>query len=75
MNFFKKLGRAIEKYAPPVLTMGMVPGKSFSNGSNAAAPADPNAQARSDAATAMKRQAGGAQISFTGNNETPASSA
>jgi hypothetical protein len=36
---------------------------------------DPNAQARADAAQAMKRQAGGAQISFTGNNETPASSA
>lgn len=36
---------------------------------------NPDDQARSDAAQAMKRQAGGGQISFTGNNETPASQA
>jgi hypothetical protein len=35
----------------------------------------PEDQARSQAAQAMKRQAGGAQISFTGDGSTPVSTA
>lgn len=69
------VGKKVGQYAGSMVGMNIGGNKGPKEPDMSNMAGNPDDQARSQAAQAMKRQAGAAQISFTGNGDTPASTA